>query len=235
MPCDNIHANLFVYFKYISDFMTHPAKSLSQQAYEAIRYKIVSLELPPGEVIDESLLRDELGFGRTPIREALQRLSLEKLVMIVPRRGMFVTEIGIMDLQRLFEVRVEMEALAAQLAAQRGTDAHWQEMGMLLDKLEDSSGHERWIEIDEACHRIIYEAADNKFLYDSLTMMYALSLRLWYYSLSRVGNVESAVSEHRQILEALQAGAEADSYQLMAQHIRHFQDEIQSVMLGITG
>jgi len=215
--------------------MTNSAKSLSQQAYEAIRRKIVSLELPPGEVIDESLLRDELGFGRTPIREALQRLALEKLVMIVPRRGMFVTEIGMMDLQRLFEVRVEMEALTAKLAAQRGTMAHWQEMEQLLDAMERSDGHERWIEIDEACHRIIYEAADNKFLLDSLTMMYALSLRLWYYSLSRVGNMEAAVSEHRQILDALRSGADTDAYQLMAQHIRHFQDEIQSVMLGIAG
>ena len=73
------------------------AKPLSQAAYDMIRKKIVSLELAPGEVIDESGLREELNLGRTPIREALQRLSLEQLVTIIPRRGMFVTEIRLTD------------------------------------------------------------------------------------------------------------------------------------------
>ena len=72
--------------------------------------KIVSLELPPGSVIDEAGLQEELDLGRTPIREALKRLSLEKLVVIIPRRGMFVSDIGITDLQQLYEVRVVLEA-----------------------------------------------------------------------------------------------------------------------------
>ena len=213
--------------------MPNSPKSLSQQAYEVIRYKIVSLQLPPGDVIDEGGLRDELGFGRTPIREALQRLALEKLVMIVPRRGMFVTDIGIMDLQRLFEVRVELESLAARLAAQRGTEAQWAAMDSLVDQFEGETDPAVWIEIDEACHRLIYEAADNKFLYDSLTMMYALSLRLWHYSLSGMGHMETAVVEHRDILNALREGDEDGVYALMTQHIHHFQEEIQAVMLGI--
>ena len=232
--CDIISFELL----YISDisalFMPQITKSLSQQAYETIRHRIVTLILAPGDVIDEGALRDELGFGRTPIREALQRLSLEKLVMIVPRRGMFVTEIGMMDLQRLFEVRLEMEALAARLACQRGTEAHWTKMEMLLDSADHriETGHESLIDIDEACHRIMYEAADNKFLFDSLTMMYALSLRLWHYSLPGVGHMATAVAEHRIILDAMRQGDETLSYDLMAQHIRHFQEEIQTVMLG---
>ena len=82
---------------------------LSQTAYQAIKYKIISLELPPGSVVDEFSLRTELGLGRTPIREALQRLSMEKLVTIVPRRGTFVTQIGLTDLQRLSEARLILE------------------------------------------------------------------------------------------------------------------------------
>ena len=78
---------------------------------------IVTLELAPGSVIDEAELQEELQMGRTPIREALKRLSLESLVSIVPRRGMFVTNIGINDLQRLLEVRLELETLAVRLAA----------------------------------------------------------------------------------------------------------------------
>ncbi|HSM58956.1 MAG TPA: GntR family transcriptional regulator [Candidatus Sulfomarinibacteraceae bacterium] len=209
--------------------------SLKQKAYEAIRHKIVSLELPPGAVIDESALIEELDVGRTPIREALQRLALEKLVVIVPRRGMFVTEIGITDLQRLFEVRLELEDLAARLATRRGRPEHWQRMEEVLAQLDDESeetDNEILITIDGACHEIMYEAADNEFLQDTLSTMYALSLRLWYYSLAKIGRMHSTVSEHREILEALKAGDQERAGALLRAHITSFQEEIQDVMLG---
>ena len=210
--------------------------SLSQQAYVHIRRKIVSLELPPGSVIDEANLRAELGFGRTPIREAMQRLSLEKLVTIVPRRGMFVAEIGITDLQRLFEVRVVLESTAARLAALRGMENHWHQMEAVLVELPDNgqpTDNQSLIGIDETCHKIIYEAADNKFLQDTLTTLYALSLRLWYFSLSKVGDMQGAVLEHKSILDALRASDPGSAALLLEQHIRTFQEEIQSAMLGV--
>jgi DNA-binding GntR family transcriptional regulator len=209
--------------------------SLKQQAYQAIKHKIVSLELEPGAVIDETALIAELRLGRTPIREALQRLALEKLVDIVPRRGMFVTDIGITDLQRLFEVRMVLESMAARLAAQRGRPDHWHRMEAALSNLDDSEtemDNEVLIAIDEACHQIMYEAADNEFLYDTLSGMYALSLRLWYYSLGKIGKMRSTVLEHRDILEALRAGEAEQAANLLEQHITSFQQEIQSVMLG---
>jgi DNA-binding GntR family transcriptional regulator len=209
--------------------------SLSQQAYERIKQKIVSLALPPGSVIDEAALQDELGFGRTPVREALQRLALEKLVSIVARRGIFVTDIGITDLQRLFEVRLEGESLAARLAAGRGTAAHWQQMAAALAQLPQAgqaSYNEALIAIDQACHEIVYEAADNEFLRDTLITLYALSLRLWYFALGRIGDMHSAVLEHKNILEALQAGDSVQAARLTRQHIQAFQEEIQAVMLG---
>ena len=208
--------------------------SLSQQAYQSIKHKIVSLELPPGAVIDESALRAELGLGRTPIREALKRLALEKLVIIVPRRGMFVTDIGITDLKRLFEVRVTLEGLAARLAAERGRVTHWRRMERALDRLPHAgkADNETLIAIDEACHQIMYEAADNEFLENTLTTMYALSLRLWYFSLSKMGRMHSTIMEHRRILEALRAGEAEKAEALLQAHIRSFQEEIQGVMMG---
>jgi DNA-binding GntR family transcriptional regulator len=214
--------------------------SLSQIAYDQIRRKIVSLELPPGGIISEGELQAELGLGRTPIREALQRLSLEKLVIIVPRRGMFVTEIGITDLQRVFEVRMHMETLATRLAARRGTDEHWARMDAVLGVLPgeggplDASDNEALIEIDEICHHIIYEAADNRFLSDSLTTLYTLSLRLWYYFLSRIGDMRGAILEHRLILEALKSGDSDRAVALMERHLNAFQVEIQAAMMDTT-
>ena len=209
-------------------------KSLSQQAYDCIKQKIVSLALPPGEVIDEAALREELDLGRTPIREALQRLALEKLVVIVPRRGMFVTEIGITDLQQLFEARLVLECMAVRVAAQRGTAVYWQSMETALAHLasDDNADNETLIEIDTACHQLIYEAAENKFLKDTLVTMYALSLRLWYYFLPKIGDMRGAVLEHKHMLKALEAGDGDKASQLMEKHIRAFQEEIQAVMVG---
>ncbi len=207
--------------------------SLSEQAYESIKQEIVSLKLPPGSVINEAALQGELGLGRTPIREALKRLSLEKLVVIVPRRGMFVTEIGIRDLQQLFEMRLPLESLAARLAARRGTDDHWHRMQAALDDLSmDDIDNKALINIDRTCHEIIYEAADNEFLRDTLVTHYALSLRLWYYFLSRIGDMREAIIEHRLIMDALRARDSNQAARLMERHIRTFQEEIQQVISG---
>ena len=209
--------------------------SLSQQAYQAIKQKIVSLEFAPGAVINEASLRQEMALGRTPIREALQRLAQEKLVLIVPRRGMFVSEIGITDLQKLFEARLVLEPFAARRAAQRGSERHWAQMEAVLAAAPaegEASDNEKLIAIDEACHQIIYEAADNQFLSDALTTMYALSLRLWYFSLARIGNMQDAVMEHGHIMDALKAKDEDEAARLMEKHIGAFQAELQSVMMG---
>jgi DNA-binding GntR family transcriptional regulator len=206
--------------------------SLSHQAYQQIKHRIVSLDLPPGSVLKEADLQQELHLGRTPIREALKRLSLEKLVVIVPRRGMFVSEIGLKDLQQLFEVRLVLESLAARLAAERGTTGHWQQMEAALDQLTAGADHEALIAIDTECHEIIYEAAQNRFLGDTLTTHYALSLRLWYYVLNDIADMRSALQEHEQILSALRAGDGDRAANLMCNHINAFQAEIQHMMWG---
>ncbi|MCA9987715.1 MAG: GntR family transcriptional regulator [Anaerolineales bacterium] len=212
--------------------------SLSQQAYEQIKRKIVSLELAPGALINEGELRHELSLGRTPIREALQRLANERLVMIVPRRGMFVTDIGVADLPRIFEIRLALEPAAVRFAAQRGQSAHWNQMQALLDSSK-VDGHqvnnERMIVIDQTCHEIIYDAAQNPFLIDTLSTLYALSLRLWFFSLSQIGSMNQALDEHRQILDALRRQDGDLAADLMVAHIRSFQEEIQAVMLGMPG
>ena len=81
------------------------ARSQSEEAYLRIRERIVSLDMPPGSVVNESRLREQLKIGRTPIREALQRLARENLVRSIPHRGTFVTDVNITDLARITEVR----------------------------------------------------------------------------------------------------------------------------------
>ena len=209
---------------------------LSQQAYEEIKRKIITLELDPGSVLDEAELQEELGLGRTPIREALKRLALESLVSIVPRRGMFVTDIGISDLQRLLEVRLELETLAARLAAQRGTPKHWQKMEALLTEQSESAMEDNdiFISIDDSFHEIIYDAADNRFLRDSLTVLLSLNERLWYHFLPEIGRLHLAADDHRLILDSLKSREGELAAKRMKTHIQRLQERLQAIMLGTT-
>lgn len=219
-----------------------PLRSLSEQAYQQIRQKIVTLTLAPGAVVDEAQLQAELSVGRTPIREALKRLELERLVSIIPRRGIFVTPINLTDLQHLYELRINLECLAAELASQRGTAVHWQEMACVLSEVDDSANisPEQLISVDETCHRIIYKAADNQFLEQTLTALFPLSLRMWYVALSKLGDKKDSIIEYKHIVEhqeimiALQNGRTKEASSLMRRHIDTYQNYIENIILGKT-
>lgn len=218
----------------------YPQRSLSEQAYEALRQRIVTLVLAPNAVVDEAQLQQELGLGRTPIREALKRLELERLITIIPRRGIFVTPINLTDLQRLYEVRVNLECLATELAAQRGTAVHWQEMAHVLDLADGliTLSPEQLIAIDEGCHRIIYKATDNQFLEQTLAALFPLSLRMWHFALSKLGDKKDSIIEYTHIVEhhaimvALEKGDASEASALMHRHIVAYQQYIENIILG---
>src|SRR5216684_4246526 len=174
--------------------------SLAEKAYHAIRELIVSLELAPGAVIDERELIERLEIGRTPVREALRRLSHEGLVEVYPRRGMFVTGVDVRELARLSEVRELLEPEAARLAAERATDVDRAELGALLVELD--AGRSELIDLDERIHRAVYRAAHNDLLEATLEQYYVLAIRIWSIGLdsahmSRAEELEEAVEAHR--------------------------------------
>src|ERR1700716_2566477 len=114
--------------------MTHisavgaPRELLAERAYAELRDRIVTLRIPPGAPIDEDALGRELRMGRTPVREAIKRLSLENLVTVFPRRGTFASEINITDLAHISDVRTQLEGHAAYRAAERITDVQRAEL-----------------------------------------------------------------------------------------------------------
>src|SRR5579872_4431652 len=121
--------------------------------------------MPPGSVVNEARLREELKIGRTPIREALQRLARENLVRSIPHHGTFVTDVNITDLARITEVRVVLESHAARLAAGKAGPADREAIGALLDDLRRNITDQRELmELDQRIHRAIYRAAHNPFL-----------------------------------------------------------------------
>ena len=208
-------------------------RSQSEEAYARLLERIVSLEMPPGSVVNEARLREELGIGRTPIREALQRLGRENLVRSVPHRGTFVTDVNITDLARITEVRVVLEAHAARLAAQKLTAADRGPMLELLEVLRRGSvtDQRELMLLDQRTHRLIYRAAHNPFLESTLERYFNLSLRLWYLVLDRQVGLREAVDEHVELLRAILAGDVDLAETIMRRHVTGFEREIRKVLV----
>ena len=201
--------------------------SLSEQAYGQLRRMIVRLDFAPGDVLREEALQETLGMSRTPIREALQRLAREHFVTVIPRRGMFVSGIDVSELGLLFETRSVLEPYAARLAAARGTSEHWDAMEAALDGVGAASGNQDLMEIDRQGHEIMWEAAGNRFLVDTLDMLYAQSDRLWHLYLAEVADMTHAVDEHGEIMDALRSADGDRAGELMEEHIRSFDAQIR--------
>jgi DNA-binding GntR family transcriptional regulator len=205
-------------------------RSLSDEAYFRIRDLIVSLELPPGSIVNEPELMERLGLGRTPVREALRALAQEKLIEVYPRRGIFVTSIDVRDLGSLSEVREVLEAHAARLAAERATPEERGEAAALIAELGRVVGERderRLIELDQRIHRHVYRCAHNRFLEETLNEYYVLTLRLWFLALDRVARLDEAVQEHRELMEAIRDGDPARAAETMRRHVRGFEQAIR--------
>ena len=201
----------------------------ADKAYIKIKEKIITLEMAPGSVIRESELMEELELGRTPIREALMQLESDKLVTVVPRRGIFVTDISITDLQQLYEIRVELETLCACLATERITPEQLAAMRALVAELHDmnTSDPKRLMAWDRRFHRLLAEATANKFLSHECELFYNLSLRLWHFSLDRLNPEDLDLNSHIEILAAVEARNNERAQQVMRRHIQEFQEVLK--------
>jgi DNA-binding GntR family transcriptional regulator len=208
-------------------------RSQSEEAYRRILERIVTLEMPPGSVVNEARLREDLKIGRTPIREALQRLARENLVRSVPHRGTFVTDVNISDLARITEVRVVLEAHAARLAAEKMTSADRDAVTELLELLRRGrvTDQRDLMQLDRQIHRLIYRATHNPFLEATLERYFNLSLRLWYLVLDREVRLREAVDEHVEVLQAILAGDGERADAIMRRHVSGFERAIRKVLV----
>lgn len=208
-------------------------KSLSDTAYRLIKEKIIILELPPASLVNEAQLMADLKMGRTPIREAFQRLATENLVVILPRRGILIADLNMSDLQKVFEVRIELEVHAARLAAKRATPEQIAEMESLFadaDSIIQRGDHRQLIQLDHQAHQLLAKAAHNEFLAETLDRMYSHVLRLWYVSLHKVSRLREAIEEHRDIVAAVKTGDGERAARIMRAHIAGFQNEFMAVV-----
>jgi DNA-binding GntR family transcriptional regulator len=204
----------------------------ADRAYHQIKERIITVKMPPGSIIHEARLMEELKLGRTPIREALKRLQTESLVVVAPRRGLFVADITITDLQQIFEVRVEIECLCARLAAQRFTSEHLAEMRSLVAEYQacDKDDKRLVLELDRRMHSLLALATGNKFLYDEFEQFYNLSIRIWHLALGRIQSQDIDIEAHLDILAAIEEGDSCRAAERMRAHIQHFHHTIKNYL-----
>ena len=210
-----------------------PTSSLAESAYLRLRDQIISLEIAPGSLLQEEKLVQTLGVGRTPIRDAIKRLHRERLVVVLPRRGTLVSEINIEHLAQLSEVRMRNEGFGASLAAERATDEERLECEALiaeLEKLGKRTPRQDVVELDRQVHDLVYRAAHNPFLEDTLRQYYNLSLRLWYLVLDRVLRIDELVRDHRALLNAIRRRRPPQAQEIAEQHVREFEQAIRAAV-----
>jgi DNA-binding GntR family transcriptional regulator len=202
---------------------------VAERAYVELRDRIVTLRLAPGTVLREDELMREMDIGRTPLREAVKRLALENLVAVQPRRGTFVSAVEAADIVNISEVRAELEAYAAELAALRMDGAARAAAETLLEEIEEvTEPHEQeWLmRFDERIHRFTWEAAGNPYLMETLERYFTHSLRIWYLVLDRVPGLGHTVHDQVHLLEALLDRDGSRAREVMREHVLAFQREI---------
>ncbi|MBT8069986.1 MAG: GntR family transcriptional regulator [Gammaproteobacteria bacterium] len=167
--------------------------SLAEKAYRLLEAQLVTLVLAPGDLIAERDLVDRVSIGRTPVREAIQRLSAEGLLQVLPRKGLMVTPILRSDLLRIIEVRRVLERLMVVKAAERATPDQRQALHILGGHLESAENDlEHFFRLDQRLDELLEAACHNRFLVKALTAMHSQCRRLWYLHRGRLDLVVSA-------------------------------------------
>jgi DNA-binding GntR family transcriptional regulator len=210
------------------------AVSQAEAAYRQLRDRLIMLEIRPGEPINDGQLAAELGFGRTPVREAIKRLEVDHLVVSYPRRGTFATIVDITELADVSEIRELLEPLAARRAAKRASAAMRQEfleVARTIARLEPNPAESRdLMRYDLTVHRMIYRAAANPHLEDTLVRYDNLATRIWCLVLDKVPSVSTHVAEHVELLNAIAEGDANAAGELALHHVTSFEETIRKVL-----
>lgn len=187
----------------------------AESAYKEIERMITFQELAPGSLVSESMLTELTKLGRTPVREALQRLAREGMVQIHPNKGVLIPTASLEAQIRLLELRRALESLAVQLACHRARRATREAMTQMLGRLsEETFSLREYLDTVTATHHLIAEAADNDFLADAMAPLQGLSRRFWVaHVFDDDTEITSGSQLHSRILKAILAADEEEAIQ----------------------
>lgn len=212
--------------------------SLAEAAYRRLRDKLIMLEIKPGAPINDGQLAAELGVGRTPVREAIKRLEIDHLVVSYPRRGTFATIVDITELADVSDIRELLEPLAARRAATNASADMRSELREVartiagIDAGIDATPRDKreLMRYDLTVHRLIYAAAGNPHLEDTLIRYDNLATRIWCLVLDKIPSVAGHITEHVDLLNAVADGDAELAASLALEHVTSFEKTVRSVL-----
>ncbi|MGS0724926.1 GntR family transcriptional regulator [Shewanella sp. 0m-11] len=181
----------------------------SEFAYDQLEKMITFRELKPGAMVSEKQISEQLGVGRTPVREALQRLSYERMVEIHPRRGILIPQISLESQLKILEVRRDVEALCARFAATRASESEKARMTKLAGQLEDNAAKQDdllYATLLKQIHILLVQVADNEYLQLAMAPLQGLSRRFWFAYKNESSDLADAAHLHATILRKIVEG-----------------------------
>jgi DNA-binding GntR family transcriptional regulator len=204
-----------------------------EQMYQAVKQKVLDLEVDPTQPIDEKAMVRATGGSLTLVQQALDRLVEDGTVEKRRRRWYVSRASTTATMREIFEVRTTLEGMCARLAAERISPEKIEEMEQLLhdfDRVLHDGDNKALIAVDHKFHQALYEASGNRFLARALEEMYTLIYRLFFFALDRMGSVRANVEEHRDILMALRAGDGRNAERLIQRHITEFRNMVEELL-----
>jgi len=185
------------------------AETLTERAYRALEEEIVTLRLKPSQVLSEQILSATFKIGRTPIREALQRLAREGLVAILPRKGILVSDINPRNQLLVLEVRRELERLLSRAGAERATNEQreqLQDIARGMDRASKANDDIAFMRLDRELNRLMIEAAHNDYAARSMKLLQGLSRRFWYMHYREAADLPLCARLHANQARAIAQG-----------------------------
>jgi DNA-binding GntR family transcriptional regulator len=204
------------------------------KAYENLRYRIITQDLPPGELLKEKELMKHYRIGRTPLREILIELQRQGLIRRVPRSGTWVAPLDMAFVQQIAEVRLALEKLAGELAAQRISDDELSLLERILEKAEadqslPDTDLQRLMEYESRFHHHVYAATRNRKLAELLLEFQSISARLWHNLFFTREHLQKMFADQREILDALKRRDAESCGELLVRHTQAYFGRINHI------
>ncbi|MEQ8445197.1 MAG: GntR family transcriptional regulator [Pelagibacterium sp.] len=200
--------------------------SLRDTAYDEIRKLIVTCELRPGQPLTVTDLAEALNIGRTPVIQAIDRLAVDGLVDVMPRKGIVVSPVSLDDFMEVIEMRMVNETAAVRWAAERASRAEIAMMETNLAAIWQAAKDrniEEFISLDRDFHRLITQSASNRILGDVLSSLHDKALRFWFISLKAPDHNIRVCEQHAAVIEGIKSGNLDVAEKAMREHIASFQ------------
>ena len=189
-----------------------------------LRQLILTLELEPGLAVSEASLMKEYGWGRTPLREAVQRLAEQSLLQIVPRQGIVVTALSVFDFAEMMDAMSMVIGPAAALACRRLTNEEFCYLDEVVEASENAAAAGDFVQVsqlDFEFHRVLANATGNRHLSRYLLHLHLVATRFNFAAWKRDHNASASIDEHRQILEIMRQQDVKGAKSTMRAHIEN--------------